>query len=73
MPGPLDGVRVLDLSTMISGPLAAMVLADQGADVIKIEAPGLGDLMRYLGSHRGGITCLYANNNRGKRSLVVDL
>jgi crotonobetainyl-CoA:carnitine CoA-transferase CaiB-like acyl-CoA transferase len=50
MPGPLDGVKVLDLSVMISGPLAAMLLADQGAQVVKIESPGLGDLMRYLGS-----------------------
>ena len=73
MPGPLEGVRVLDLSTMISGPLAAMLLADQGADVIKVESPGIGDLMRYLGSHRNGVTGLFANNNRGKRSIVVDL
>jgi crotonobetainyl-CoA:carnitine CoA-transferase CaiB-like acyl-CoA transferase len=73
MQGPLAGVRVLDLSVMISGPLAAMILADQGADVIKIESPGLGDLMRYLGSQRNGITGLYANNNRGKRSLVLNL
>jgi crotonobetainyl-CoA:carnitine CoA-transferase CaiB-like acyl-CoA transferase len=73
MPGPLEGIRVLDLSTMISGPLAAMILADQGADVIKVESPGLGDLMRYLGSSRNGVTGLFANNNRGKRSLVVNL
>ena len=50
-----------------------MLLADQGADVIKVESPGLGDLMRYLGSHRNGITGIYANNNRGKRSVVVNL
>jgi crotonobetainyl-CoA:carnitine CoA-transferase CaiB-like acyl-CoA transferase len=73
MPGPLEGIRVLDLSTMISGPLAAMLLADQGADVIKVESPGIGDLMRYLGSHRNGVTGLFANNNRGKRSIVVNL
>ena len=73
MAGPLDGIRVLDLSVMISGPLAAMMLADQGADVIKVESPGLGDLMRYLGTHRGGMTGIYLNNNRGKRSLVVDI
>ncbi len=64
---------MLDLSVMISGPLAGMILADQGADVIKVESPGLGDLMRYLGSQRGGVTGIYASNNRGKRSLVVDL
>lgn len=72
-PGPLDGVRVVDLSVMISGPLAGMMLADQGADVIKVESPGLGDIMRFLGSSKGGVTGIFVNNNRGKRSLVVDL
>ena len=71
--GPLRGIKVLDLSVMISGPLAAMMLGDQGADVIKVESPGLGDLMRYLGSAKGGMTGIFVNNNRGKRSLVVDL
>jgi crotonobetainyl-CoA:carnitine CoA-transferase CaiB-like acyl-CoA transferase len=71
--GPLHGIKVLDLSVMISGPLAAMMLADQGADVIKIESPGLGDIMRFLGTSKGGMTGIFANNNRGKRSLVVDL
>jgi crotonobetainyl-CoA:carnitine CoA-transferase CaiB-like acyl-CoA transferase len=68
MPGPLQGVRVLDLSVMISGPLAAMILADQGAEVIKVESPGLGDIMRFLGTNKGGMTGIFANNNRGKRS-----
>jgi crotonobetainyl-CoA:carnitine CoA-transferase CaiB-like acyl-CoA transferase len=72
-PGPLSGIRVLDFSVMISGPLAAMTLADQGAEVIKIETPGLGDLMRLLGSNKGGLTGIFLNNNRGKRSLVVNL
>jgi crotonobetainyl-CoA:carnitine CoA-transferase CaiB-like acyl-CoA transferase len=71
--GALDGIKVVDLSVMISGPLAAMMLADHGADVVKVESPGLGDLMRFLGSHKGGVTGIFANNNRGKRSLVVDL
>jgi crotonobetainyl-CoA:carnitine CoA-transferase CaiB-like acyl-CoA transferase len=71
--GPLHGIKVLDLSVMISGPLAAMMLGDQGADVIKVESPGLGDFMRYLGSAKGGMTGIFVNNNRGKRSLVVDL
>lgn len=71
--GPLEGVKVVDLSVMISGPLAGMMLADQGADVIKVESPGLGDIMRFLGTNKGGMTGIFANNNRGKRSLVVDL
>ena len=71
--GPLHGVKVVDLSVMISGPLAAMMLADQGADVVKVESPGLGDIMRFIGSSKGGITGIFANNNRGKRSIVVDL
>ncbi|CAB4885169.1 unannotated protein [freshwater metagenome] len=69
----MHGVKVVDMSVMISGPLAAMMLADQGADVIKIESPGLGDMMRYLGSSKGGMTGIFATNNRGKRSLVVDV
>lgn len=71
--GALDGVTVIDFSVMISGPLAAMMLADQGADVIKVESPGVGDLMRHLGSSKGGTTGIFVTNNRGKRSLVVDL
>jgi crotonobetainyl-CoA:carnitine CoA-transferase CaiB-like acyl-CoA transferase len=71
--GPLSGVTVVDMSVMISGPLATMMLADQGAEVVKVESPGLGDLMRYLGTAKGGMTGIFANNNRGKRSLVVDL
>ena len=71
--GPLDGVKVVDFSVMISGPLAAMMLGDQGADVIKIETPGFGDIMRLLGSSKNGMTGIFANNNRSKRSLVVDL
>jgi len=71
--GPLDGVKVVDFSVMISGPLAAMMLADQGADVVKVETPGFGDIMRLLGTNKNGMTGIFANNNRGKRSIVVDL
>jgi crotonobetainyl-CoA:carnitine CoA-transferase CaiB-like acyl-CoA transferase len=71
--GPLDGVKVVDFSVMISGPLAGMMLADQGADVVKVETPGFGDIMRLLGSSKNGMTGIFANNNRGKRSLVVNL
>jgi len=71
-PGPLDGVRILDLTSMISGPIATMMLADQGADVIKVEPPG-GDLVRNLGPNRGGFTATFVSANRSKRSLVLDL
>ncbi len=70
---PLEGIRVLEFSTMITASFAAMMLADQGAEVIKVEPTDLGDPMRYLGSNKGGISALFANCNRGKRSLALDL
>lgn len=73
MPGPLQGVRVIDLTTMVSGPLAAMILADQGADVIKVEAPGTGDHSRHVATRRGGFSASFLNNNRNKRSIALDL
>lgn len=73
MPGPLDGFRVLDISEVISGPLTAMVLADQGADVIKIEPPGHGEESRQLANYRAGMAALFANCNHGKRSIGIDL
>ena len=73
MPGPLDGVRVIDLTTMVSGPLGAMILADQGADVIKVEAPGTGDHSRHVATRRGGFSASFLNNNRNKRSIALDL
>jgi crotonobetainyl-CoA:carnitine CoA-transferase CaiB-like acyl-CoA transferase len=72
MPGPLHGVRILDLTGMISGPMATMLLADQGADVIKIEPPA-GDLMRHYGVMRKGMSSSFLSNNHGKRSLTVDI
>ena len=59
--GPLAGIKVVDLSVMISGPLAAMMLADQGADVTKVESPGIGDMMRFLGSQKNGMTGIFAH------------
>jgi crotonobetainyl-CoA:carnitine CoA-transferase CaiB-like acyl-CoA transferase len=71
--GPLAGIRVIDLSNMISGPLATMILGDQGADVIKVEAPGMGDPMRMFGAMRRGMASTFVNLNRSKRSIVIDL
>ena len=71
--GPLAGFRVIDLTTMISGPMATGLLGDQGADVIKVETPGVGDLMRLLGRPREGITASFATTNRNKRSIVLNL
>ena len=70
--GPLAGVRVLDLSCVLSGPAATMLLADQGADVIKVEAPQ-GDITRKMGSGRDGMTSFFLSTNRGKRSIALDL
>lgn len=70
--GPLAGVKILDLTSMISGPVATMLLADQGADVIKIE-PLSGDLVRAMGPNRGGETAGFISANRSKRSLALDL
>lgn len=73
MPGPLAGVRVLDLSAVVSGPLAAALLADQGAGVIKVERVGRGDIQRNVGSSRSGFSGMFHVLNRGKRSIAVDL
>jgi crotonobetainyl-CoA:carnitine CoA-transferase CaiB-like acyl-CoA transferase len=70
--GPLEGIRVLDLSTMVSGPVATMMLADQGAEVIKVE-PGHGEQMRHLGMPHNGVNAMFYSCNRGKKSLALDL
>jgi crotonobetainyl-CoA:carnitine CoA-transferase CaiB-like acyl-CoA transferase len=73
MPGPLDGYRIVDLTSMISGPLATMILADQGADVIKVENPDGGDHTRAANNRRNGFSASFLNNNRNKRSVALDL
>lgn len=73
MPGPLRGIRVLDLSAMLSGPWAASILGDQGAEVIKIEPPRTGDHVRSLPNRSGGLASMFLNVNRSKRSLTLDL
>ncbi len=73
MAGPLEGYRIIDLTAFITGPLASMILGDQGAQVIKIEPPGAGDVMRYMGTGRGGLSTLFASCNRSKRSVVLNL
>ncbi len=72
MPGPLAGYRIIDVTQMISGPMATMLLADQGADVIKVEPPGMGDLTRALGGPRG-MSPTFSVVNRNKRSIVINL
>jgi len=74
MAGPLHGYRIVDLTSMVSGPSATMLLADQGADVIKVENPrDGGDHTRASANRRGGFSASFLNNNRNKRSLALDL
>ncbi len=73
MPGPLAGYRIIDVTQMLSGPMATMMLADQGADVIKVEPPSTGDLTRALGGGSRGMAPTFATINRNKRSVVLNL
>ncbi|MFX3658281.1 MAG: CaiB/BaiF CoA transferase family protein [bacterium] len=70
---PLEGTTIIELSTMITASLAAMMAAEQGARVIKVEPLDQGDPMRYIGSAKGGDSGLFANCNRGKESVSLDL
>ena len=73
MAGPLDGFKIIDLTSNITGPLATMTLADQGANVIKVEMPGLGDHVRSTSTSINGLSAAFLNNNRNKRSIAIDL
>jgi crotonobetainyl-CoA:carnitine CoA-transferase CaiB-like acyl-CoA transferase len=71
--GPLQGLRILDLGTRIGAPFAATLLADLGADVIKIELPGQGDFMRTIGPFVDGYSLFWAVEGRNRRSVTLDL
>ncbi|MCU1487670.1 MAG: formyl-CoA transferase [Actinomycetia bacterium] len=71
--GPMEGIKVLDFSIALTGPYAGALLADQGADVIKVERPGIGDIARWVGVAVNGMSSLYLVCNRGKRSIVLNL
>jgi crotonobetainyl-CoA:carnitine CoA-transferase CaiB-like acyl-CoA transferase len=71
--GPLAGLRIVDLSIALTGPYAVALLADQGAEVVKVERPGFGDIGRYVGVSVNGLSALAQMCNRGKRSIAVDV
>jgi CoA:oxalate CoA-transferase len=73
MPGPLQGIRVLDLSQLLLGPFATLLLSDLGAEVVKVERPGMGDVSRGSGRKVRGVSLYFLSLNRGKKSLVIDL
>ncbi len=72
MSGPFKGVRVLELTSTVSGPFAGMMLADQGAEVIKIEPPGIGDLARFMGTIKEGMGAMFSTLNRNKKCICLD-
>lgn len=73
MKQPLDGIRVIDLTRILSGPFCTMLLGDMGADVLKIEDPREGDAIRHIGEGKEGLSWYFASFNRNKRSVALDL
>ncbi len=72
-PLPLAGIRVVDLTRVLSGPFCSAILGDLGADIIKVETPGDGDTVRHQGAGREGLSWYFANYNRNKRSITLNL
>jgi CoA:oxalate CoA-transferase len=73
MPGPLEGIRALDVTWVLAGPFASMILCDLGAEVIKVERPSYGDAARTTGPIVNGESCYFFSINRGKKSVCLDL
>ena len=76
MPGPMEGVKVVELGVWVAGPAAGAILGDWGADIIKIEPPGIGDPARLFDRMLGAdmpFNPIFENDNRNKRSVVIDL
>jgi alpha-methylacyl-CoA racemase len=73
MSAPLASLKILDFSTLLPGPFASLLLADMGAEVLRIESPTRLDLLRVLPPHDGGVSASHAYLNRNKRSLALDL
>jgi crotonobetainyl-CoA:carnitine CoA-transferase CaiB-like acyl-CoA transferase len=71
--GPLAGLRILDISTVVAGPFASALLADLGADVLKVEKPGTGDSLRALAPHKNGVPLWWKVTNRNKKGITLDL
>ena len=72
MSGPLKGYKILELTSTVSGPFAGMMLADQGADVVKVEPPGIGDLARFMGTTKDGMGAMLSTLNRNKKCICLD-
>lgn len=71
--GPLAGIKILDIGSALSTPMAATILGDQGAEVIRVEPTGIGDFTRYVGAKRNGVSAIFQAANRGKRNIALDL
>ncbi len=69
----LEGITIIDLSTVVSGPFAVRMLLEQGASVVKVEAPGMGDAARYIGTSRNGVSAMYTTCNHGKEVRTLDV